>query len=227
MAAQHKRRWLIAGLLIASALSSACDPLMLSYFLVVGLDPKREPDCMIFRNRKDSKVVILTSAPVDTQVSVFAHADRELGHLFSQQLQANIAACKDKIRIAAPAKVQKYLEEHPNWQTMDRAEIGKDLDADFVIDLEINQLSLYEKESRNELYRGHAEISVTVFDAAKPGEPPVYRKEYSTVYPRSKGAIPVGDISVQAFKFAFMKRVATDLSWLFAGHSTTDDYTCD
>ena len=225
--ASHNRRWLIAGLLITALLSSACDPLMLSYFLIVGLDPKRDPECLIFKNRKDSKVVILASAPVDTQLAAFVHADRELYYLFAQQLQANIAACKDKIRIAAPAKVLKYLEDHPNWQALDPADIGKDLDADYVIYLEIDKLSLYEEGSRNELFRGKAEIAVKVFDCTKPGEPPVFQKEYATVYPRSKGAIPVSDTSLQAFKFSFMKRVSTDLSWLFAGHSTTDDYTCD
>ena len=48
--------------------------------------------------------------------------------------------------------------------------------GDYVIDLEINAVTLYEQGSANTLFRGHAEISIDVVDVHKPAEGPLSRR---------------------------------------------------
>jgi hypothetical protein len=112
------------------------------------------------------------------------------------------------------------------WQTLSLAELAKHLDADYVIDLEINEMSLYEQGSGNTLFFGKTAISVTVLDVAKADEGPAFRKEFTIDYPRS-GSRPVSDSNPLQFRRAFLTKVADELSWLFTAHPTSDGYSCE
>lgn len=230
MAAQTKQRWLLAGLITLAFCATACNPLTIPYFLMVGLDPKVDPDCSLKEKAKESKeglkVVILASLPLETRQE-FIGVDRELVSLLTAKLRDGFKQNKERIVVASSSWVQHWLEEHPNWKSMELAEVGKEIGADIIIDLEINRMSVYEEGSRNELYRGHADITVTVVDAREAENEPIFRKEYSTTYPRSRGPVPVTDVPLQGFRLSFLTRVATDLSWFFTAHPTGDEYSCD
>lgn len=224
--ATTRKRWLLAGLIVLALAASACNPLTLTYFALVGLDPKFDPECPLASKDKDPvKVVILASTPVETRPE-FIGVDRELVSLLTAKLQDGFKQNKEKVQLASSSWVQRWLEEHPNWKSMELAEVGKQIGADIVIDLEINHLSLYEKDSRNELYRGRADISVTAVDCREPGREPIFRKEYSTTYPRTR-VVPVSDMAPQHFRLMFLTRVATDLSWYFTAHSSREEYHCE
>jgi hypothetical protein len=111
---------------------------------------------------------------------------------------------------------------------MDPVDVGKHFQADFVIDLEIGNLSLYEPGSANQLYRGQVdEINVRVVDVEKPEEGPIYEEAYSCSYPKTRGPVPVTDGNARGFRQAFLSHIAKELSWRFTAHPTDDDYSCD
>jgi hypothetical protein len=227
--AMTRRRWLLAGLTVLSSCTIACNPLTVPYFLLVGVDPKVEPECSLKDkaiDKEELKVVILASTPLEVRPE-FIGVERELVSLLTAKLQAGFKQNKEKVRVASSSWVQRWLEEHPNWKSMELAEVGKQIGGDIIVDLEINRLSMYQEGSSNQLYHGRAEISVTVVDCRQPELEPLFRKEYSSTYPRSRGEIPISDISAQSFRLAFLSRVATDLSWLFTAHPTGDEYHCD
>jgi hypothetical protein len=98
--------------------------------------------------------------------------------------------------------------------TLSRQEIGKKLQADFVINLEINSISLYEKGSFNSLFRGKTEIMVTCIDANKPHNE-VFQKIYSREYPGARGPIDAGSSSVLEFRTQFLSVISQEIAHYF------------
>ena len=66
--------------------------------------------------------------------------------------------------MVSASKVDEFKNRHADWRTMPLDEIGSHFNADYVIDLEINKLSLYEVGSYNQIYRGRTEISINLCD---------------------------------------------------------------
>lgn len=201
--------------------------LSLPFFLMTGMDPKVEPKVKLAAEdkTKEVKVVVLAYAGLETRPE-FLRADRELASLLARQLQQAFRDNKENVKLVSVAQVEKYKDEHPGWHSIDAAEIGKHFDADYVIDLEVNGLGLYEKGSGNTLYRGHADISIKVLDVSKPEEEPLYKEEYSCEYPKTRGPVPAGDSNPAQFRQVFLAQVARELSWRFSAHPTNDDHSC-
>ncbi len=222
------RRWCLAGLTLLTVLVTAgCNPLTMPFFLLWGLDPKVEPECKLgVGKKKESRVVVLSYCALETRRELLG-ADRELTSLLCTKLGETAKKNKDNFTVVSPSKVQRFKDEHPNWKSLEVEKIGKYFDADYIIDLEIGALSLYLPNSNNQFLSGQAEITVSVVDLSKEGEEPIFHREYTCEYPKSRGPQPVADTSPGQFRLQFLSRVATDLSWYFTGHTVEDHFPCD
>jgi len=222
------RRWRLTALVLFTLSSMACNPLALPYFLFLGPDPKVDPDFKLTSpdKHKPAKVVILASTPhMETRLEL-SRADSELAALFAQKLQEECKKNKDNVVVATSTKVQKFKDDHPNWRSLSLEELGKLLEADYVIDLEIDQLSLYEPGSQNTLFLGKAAISVTVADVHKAEEGPAFQQQYRREYPRS-GSLPVTDTNPQKFRRDFLTHVACDLTAMFTAFPSSNQHQCE
>src|SRR5262245_35609295 len=132
------RRWHLVGLILLCLSVMACNPLTIPYFLFVGPDPKHDADFPLAPedSRKEVKVLVLTSAPPGALREEVQGSERELSSLFSQALQEGCKQNKEHVTVASPSLVQKFKDDHPNWQSLSLHELGKRLKADYVIDLE-------------------------------------------------------------------------------------------
>lgn len=220
------QRWRLAGAIFLAVLFTAgCNPLMAPFFLG-GSDPKYDPDFKLAAGKKEVRVLVLTyCSSLETRPELLG-ADRELTSLVAQKLVEGAKENKEKLTVVAGSAVQRYTDEHPNWQTMAPEEIGEHFRSDYVIEMEIDKLTLYEPLSNKELYRGQAELSVKVHDVRKPGTDPVFHKEYSVEYPRSR-PVPITDTNPRKFRLDFLTRVATDISWYFTARTVADNFPCD
>lgn len=224
--ATRQERCCLVGLLLAAFLCMGCSLLSVPVFLLSGMNPKHEAKYKLASKDKDKevKLVILAFGSLETRPE-FLRADRELSSLLSRELQKQFKENKEKVTIVPTSQVEKYKDEHPNWHALNPVEIGEHFKADYVIDLGVESLSLYEPGSGNQLFRGRAEIAITVVDAKEPGADPVYREQYICEYPKTRGPIPASDGSnPQQFRLAFLQHVAKQLSWRFTAHPTSDDY---
>jgi hypothetical protein len=223
----RRRQWL--GLIIVALVATAgCDPLSsIAYLFTLSGDPKVEGQCHLTReDKKPAKVVILVSTgAVETREQLIG-ADRELGGLLIAKLQEGFKSNKEKVTVVPASRVQRYKDEHPNWQSLGAEEIGKYFRADYVVDLEISSLTLYEHRSANQMYRGSAEISVAVHDQHKPGEEPIFNTVYTCEYPESR-PVPVTDSTYQKFRLMFLSHVAIELSWYFTAHDVSSHVPVD
>ena len=204
---------------------TGCNLMALPFFLIPGTEPTHEAKCKLVPHDKEKpvRVVIVSSSGLETRPE-FMRVDRELGRLLYAQLEEGFKKNKERVNLVAISQVEKYKDEHPNWHSLSPEEIGKHFSADYVIDLEINAVTLYEQGSANTLFRGHAEISIDVVDAHKPADGPFYKEEYTIDYPRARGPIPATEGNVPQFRQRFLNVIARELSWRFTAHLVEDDF---
>jgi hypothetical protein len=229
--ATHGRRIVSAGLLLLGALCAGCDSTTIGsllYFL--GPEPKAEPELRRLASEdksKESKVVLLVSTRGLEVRPELIQADRQLAELLAKQLRDQCAANDERLAIIAPRKVEEFKSSHPNWQGLDSREIGRAFGADFVVEVELASLGLYEQGSR-ELFRGRVEVSLSVVEVNRPDEP-AGRRQAAFLYP-GEGRAPVpadGESTAPQFRQVFLTHVAKRLAWNFTSHSPLDDHAIE
>ncbi len=223
MALFGRRGWRVAFWLLA-ATATGCSPSML-YFLL----PEATCEPEMFRladkdGKKDVRVVILAySNKLETRPELLG-AERDLTQKFAAKLRECCQTNKERVVIVNPRKVEDFKSAHPGWAEADLTEVGKHFKADYVIYLEINRLSLFNKADMNTQYKGHADISVSLVNVNEPDGPPEH-KEFVCSYPSEAKAIPVdADNPVSQFREAFFGHIAKKLSWYFTEHLPREGY---
>lgn len=228
MAALWRRRFLLVFVL-AAFLPAGCNLLALPFF-IFGPEPKIDPILKKVApadKEKDVKLVVLAyTTSLDVRPELL-RADRDIANLTVRYLKKGFEYNKERVTCVNPTKVEEFKNNHPGWKTLDPAEIGRHFGADYIVYLEINELSLYETRSANQLYRGNANITVNLIDCRDP-EADREQREFTCTYPtESRGPIPVEDKPLAAFKMEFFGSVALQLSWHFTSHPTRDDFKRD
>jgi hypothetical protein len=212
-----RARWWLAGL-FGAVLCAGCDPGATLYFLMPeAKEPPEMKQLASDDKEKEVKVVILIYDRLDPRPEL-AQVDRQLSELLSHQLRDLFEQSKKKVTIVPPRRVDEYRNTNPSRHGPDPAEVGKYFHADYVIYLELNEMSLYERGS-NLLLRGQAHISVSLVDLNNPDETPEPR-EFTCVYPSEGKAQDSGpDMPLVKFRAQFLASIARRLSYYFAPHN--------
>ncbi len=221
------RRMVLIGLLATASLSCGCDLGSLVYFLMP--DAKTDPELRRLASedgKSEPRVVILvTRRGLETKPELI-QAERELAAMICKQLKDQCAENKERLAIVAPRKVEEFKSAHPNWKALDPHDIAKHFDADYVVDLEINSISLYAKGTK-ELFQGTAEVRLMLYDM-KNSDAQGDQRELTFSYPHeAHGGIPVFDSSVPAFRQKFLTYLAKRLAWNFTGHTPDEERAID
>ncbi|HEY8505077.1 MAG TPA: hypothetical protein VIL46_10885, partial [Gemmataceae bacterium] len=207
-------RLLVGVLVVAAGMGgTGCNPLTLPFYLIypaTGSKKYAEFELVPRHEGEPVKVMVLVSYPGYVPPE-FIGAERTLGTMFLQELKRSGEANKQKIKILPLAEIEKYKREHPNWKTEHPLDIGLHFGADYVIDLEITHLSMYEPGSPH-LYKGRADVSVKAYDAIRQLREPVFQTEYTRNYPRTRPE-DVSDTPPSKFRLNFLKALALELSW--------------
>jgi hypothetical protein len=228
-ASEKRWRW-AAGILGVMALSTGfgCDLASMSYFLWPGSD-NIDAQCKLTppKGKKETTVVLMASfASLETRPE-FQTVDRELCERLAVELKKRADGNKEKVKIVPYYQVKSYLNKELDAHVVDKREVAKHFNADYVINLEINNMSLYEGSYR-QLFRGTTEISVTAFKVDQPsGEGPILEEVYQTEYPTSGPIDAGGGNSVLQFRTLFLSRLAKDLSRYFEAYPHDEKYDFD
>jgi hypothetical protein len=220
------RRWRLPGLIVAVVLATGCNLTSLPYFLLFGNDNRYPPECPVFdKPKKEIKVLLLASLGTETRPELL-RADRDLAEELARYLREQYKETKAKITIIPTAQVETFKDKTPDWQ-LDLPAVGRRFQADFIVNLDLDKLSLYEAKSLNEFFRGHAEVSVTVLDMDKLEDGPVWRHEYSYTFP-THGPRPVMDNpNPVQFRSEFLTYMVKELGRCFSSYTMEQKYDCD
>ncbi len=151
-------------LLLAAALLSGCNILGPLLYLVA---PRRsETIAAEFDDLAGKTVAIVIYADMDTLYE-YPYTRTEMAMAVGTQLRDNIA----DVRIVHPSRVIRYQEGNLHWDTEPMGEIGRALDADYVLYVSLNEFTTHEPGSVN-LPVGRVSASVSLWDTSVPTSDP-------------------------------------------------------
>jgi len=91
--------------------------------------------------------------------------------------------------------------------------------ADYVIDVEVNEMDLFKPGSRGQWLQGRATVSVCAYDLTKPLRDPAYRQEMSFEYPKGREIERESAAQLSQFRMAFVQHIAKEIAAKFSATS--------
>lgn len=221
------RRQKLIAVLVVAVLGMGCNPILAPFQLIGLFSNPKGPSQFNFYDRaceakkkKDISVLVL-AYPGGRLPADYAGADRVLAAKFVKKLDEAFKTNKERVVIVTLAEVEKFKRRHDDWKGMTAAEIGKHFKVDYVIDMELSQLSLFEPGTR-EVLHGHCHIPIAIIDVEK-GAEPFEQYEYDAEYPGVGQSIPVDmESNPEKFKQKFFDKMAVELTKLFTPCPTAD-----
>ena len=208
---------------LAVVLSFGCNPLATLGFLTYK-DPIEPAKCPFIskdnpkKDKEEIKVAIFVS-PGSGLSFEFAGAENTIASEMARKIPELAKENKLKIAVVPPSKINEFKFKNPTWKNMHASAWGKALGADFVLEIHLDKMSLYQPGSRNQLFEGRAEVSVFMYDVAEGvAEPQHYVYPYS--FPKT-GFLDATTIPLGTFRKDFLERLAVELAQQHLDHKTS------
>ena len=164
-----------------------------------------------FKALKGKRVAVVCRSPVAQQYAN-ATVPTELAKQLNRLLRDNVP----KVKMISDREVAEWTDENA-WE--DYSEIGKALDAEFVVAVDLEHFSLYLHPT---LYQGNASVRVQIFDLSKDENSPEFEKSIPRLlYPPNIG-IPTQEMPESQFRAEFITVLADRIGQSFYA---SDKYT--
>jgi len=212
-----RRGFGFALLALLTILGAGCLKQILFLGYLIGGPPSIEPDFEVQTKKSftdyDVTVAVVCYAPERLKWD-FVDVDKNIAKYVSHRLNQH------KVKVINPDRVQQWLDENGDWDTAD--EIGAAFKTTYVVDININDYSLYEKGSQT-LFRGRAEVFVTVWEMNEDGTgEPIYRKEIKSIWPLAAPR-STSDVTYVRFRMLYLQRLSERIGRLFYEYYNGDD----
>jgi hypothetical protein len=201
----------LAAILLMSIVG--CSPITTMWWLFQG-DGKKAPTYPlepINKDRKDVRIVVM-AANGPGMTWEFAGVDRDVAVQSAKQIAEGTAKEKIPIKIIRPEDVDRYKTSHPNWRTMELNQIAKELNADYLIDVSITGIGLYQSGAGNIVYQGWVTADVVVHQSGQ--STPKHEYHHNTKMPPSAG----DSMPAAQYKSEVVKRFASELAMRHMKH---------
>lgn len=142
--------------------------------------------------------------------------------ILSNNIHAALSINVKDIEVVRHSEIEQWLDVH-SWEQSDYVEIGKGVKADRLLAVELVNLKLKNGQT---LYRGEADITVTVYDIENGGRI-LYRKQIPEFAFPASGGKPVTETSENKFRSFFLAVVTRKIAGLFYEVDATADYALD
>jgi hypothetical protein len=145
---------------------------------------------------------------------------------FAGMLERSVSAILkqkgDEIDVIHTDDVADWIDNN-EWDQLDYREIGRGVNADMVLAIDIEELSLHEGKT---LYRGCANLTVTVYDMTDNGRN-VFRREIPELSFPKNGPRHATEISEARFRRLFVHVVADHAAKYFYDYHIEDGFGSD
>lgn len=214
MASKGQPRYLSGAIglfpvVVVALVASGCTTFAAAAYVLKGTNADAD-----FEGLRGQRVAVVCRPVSELQYSR-SNVARELAAAVSRRLSEN----SRRVEVVDFQDVEQYIDEN-DWNEF--TEVGHGVDADVVVGIDLEAFDLYDGQT---LYRGRANVSLTVVDVAT-GEIAYEKIVPEVVYPPNVGK-PTSEIQESAFRREFM----TDLSDLvgrhFYAHDTRVDFAKD
>lgn len=216
---QYGWRWVLVAVAVVSWLSIGCNPSTLSFLLLPWVDNKIEPDYKLFAKENELTLAILSNFSEPHWQPELAPAEAEIAERLAQFFRKRCQDNKHKIKIVPQTDVKAAHLKLLADGGMTPVALGKKVKADYVLDLNIQSFSLYQKDSYPRMYRGNADIQMSLHKIeVKDEDHKVFHKLYRVDYSGGKAPIMASDSNPQQFRDLFVTKIARDVSKMFVSY---------
>lgn len=194
--------------------NAGCNPASLGYFLFRG-DQRAPAEAKAFTPVKDKRevtVAVLVNSPASTLE--FAGLDRDIVSAISRTFAEQSQDKKPFVKVIDASKLDRFKAQNPGWKSMSAADIGKELGADYALEMTITGFDLYEKGTGRLMYLGHASADVVSYETAGGTEHSRYFVD-APIESRPADGTPAAQ-----YKSMLIQRLALRLSWKHIPHVT-------
>lgn len=188
---------------------TGCSTLLTAAYLLQPADVPAE-----FNGLRGKHVAIACRPIVELEFSDAGSA-RELASLVGSQVQAKVR----RSRVIGQHEVARWIDENA-W--VDYPTLGKSLDADLVVGIDLEQFRLHEGST---LYRGRATAHVRVFDVAT--KEVLFDKRFDDFSFPANSAIPSTDRSEPEFRGMFLQMLSQKISRCFHAYESREVFAED
>jgi hypothetical protein len=218
---------MVWGALVAVA-AIGCSPLNVVGFMFARDEKVTAPYPLTFgkdspKKHKDEVVVLVLPHMAPGTSPTFFSAERELAMELARMLPERAKENKDKkkVRVISPTQVDKFKTANPTWQRMNPGDIGQKLGADFVLDIELSRMRLYQPNTAGErIYEGKADVQVTIYEV---GSESGVRDNYPITFAYPKGMPRDGSVmSESQFRKEYINNLATEITEHHVDHKAAN-----
>jgi hypothetical protein len=213
---------------LAAVLAIGCNPLNLAAVMFARDDKLPAPYPLTFAKdgpKKDKEEVVVLVLPhlAPGTSPTFFSAERELSAELSRALPEMAKENKDKrkVRVISPTQVDKFKTANPTWKGMNAGEIGQKLGADFVLEIELANMRLYQPGTgaQVQIYEGRADVAVNVHEVGADDGFKSYALSFS--YPRGM-ARDASAMSESEFKKQYITQLAVEITERHVDHKASN-----
>jgi hypothetical protein len=167
-------------------------------------------------------VLVLPHLAPGTSPTFFS-AERELAAELARMLPERAKENKDKkkVRVISPTQVDKFKAANTNWKALNLGEIGEKLGADFVLDIELAKMRLYQPNTGQErIYEGKAEVQVAIYEV---GSETGVRDSYAITFSYPKGMVRDASVmSEREFRKEYITNLASEITEHHVDHKAAN-----
>jgi hypothetical protein len=202
-------RLVVLACLVLLPCLTGCSTLLTAAYLLQPADVPAE-----FNGLRGKHVAVACRPIVELEFSDAGSA-RELASLVGSQVQAKVR----RSRVIGQHEVARWIDENA-W--VDYPTLGKSLDADLVVGVDLEQFRLHEGST---LYRGRATARVRVFDVAT--KEVLFEKRFDDFSFPANSAIPATDRSEPEFRGMFLQMLSQKISRCFHAYESREVFAED
>ncbi len=168
-----------------------------------------------FDGLKDCNVAIVTATESTN------YKDDVSAQMLSKSVGAILTQKVKDVRLIRHSKVEEWRDQ-VGWDNVDYVALGKAVEADKVISIELNNLKLREGAT---LYRGNSDVVISVLDVATGTV--VYTREIEEyTFPRSAGQ-HVSETDENRFRKVYLGMLAKEIGRSFHPYDLADTFALD
>ena len=215
MFAVIKKSNLVLLLLLTATFASSTGCIQeLAQLLYVIKGHKVEPP---FKALKEKKVALVCTS------DAAAFGPDSLSVTITKHIAILMATSNDKITIAAPAKVEEFIDAN-GWEDDNDSprKLGEAVEADFVVVIDVEDYSIHEGST---LYKGRSEWTANAFDVADEGKLVFSAGPKQFTFPEA--GRPSIQTSEREFESFYLARLCDQISRQFVSYDKLETYADD
>lgn len=202
--------WLLTSCLLLVSCTGCASALATAMWVIKGTNVDAE-----YEGLSEKRVAV-----VCRQLASLAYRDSTVPRDLATQVGNLLSTNGHKIRVIDQQDVAQWTDENA-WE--DFTEIGKALEADMVVGIELEDFKLHQGQT---LFQGRANVHIKIYDL-KDGGKLVYDKPApQTVYPPNTG-IPTSEKQESLFRREFVLVLAEDIARRFYAHDSYVNFARD